>query len=125
MAESSTESVARRKAPRLEIRLPVELEHGRGWTRDVSASGVYFETTMPFAPGAPISFSLVMTHASPAVLRLQCEGQVVRVDRDKGRIGVAAAIKSSQLVHGSEGKLRPVPVGRPRSSLRLADQAPA
>lgn len=124
MVEGATESVARRKAPRLPIRLPVELEHGKGWTRDVSASGVYFETMEPFAPGAPIRFSLVLTYASPTVLRLECKGRIVRVERGEGRIGIAAAIKSSRMVHGSEGKLHRVPLRRFRS-IRLADQASA
>lgn len=98
MAEGQArEPINRRKEPRLAIGLPVELEPGNGWTRDVSTSGVYFEADRSFSVGAPIKFSLVVAHAEPTVLRLQCAGQIVRVERHEGRVGVAATITASEL----------------------------
>ncbi len=89
------EPTDRRTAPRLEIGLPAELNHGMGWTRDVSASGVYFETDGSFAPGTPLTLTLVLTYAhSP--LRLRCEGQIARVEQRDGKIGVAVALTSSR-----------------------------
>ncbi len=130
MIETSVDSAARRKAPRLEIDLPVELERGKGVTRDVSASGVFFETDEALAPGARIRFSLLVEHASPVPLRLQCEGQVVRVERHDGRLGVAATISTSRMtpLGGSPRKPLAAPLkgrsARPRPA-RLADQISA
>lgn len=73
----------------------MELEAGNGWTRDVSVSGVYFETEQSFSVGAPITFSMVLAHANPDVpLRVQCQGHIVRVERRDGRIGIAATVTS-------------------------------
>lgn len=98
MAEDrAPEPANRRREPRLAIGLPVELERGNGWTRDVSASGVYFETDRSLSVGAPIEFSLVLAHAEPTVLRLQCVGRIVRMERQAGKVGVAATITASEL----------------------------
>ena len=82
--------VERRQAPRYRVALPVELEGGSGQTRDASASGVFFETDQSFSPGAPISLALVFGGG----LRVQCEGQVVRVEPVGARVGVAIALMS-------------------------------
>ena len=44
--------VERRQALRFPITLPVELERGTGITRDISTSGVFFETDQVFRAGA-------------------------------------------------------------------------
>lgn len=95
---ADSEFMDRREAPRLEIGLPVELERGNGWTRDISASGVFFETDESFTPGAPIRFSLLLEHVYPSPFRLECQGQIVRVERREGKVGVAAAINSYRLI---------------------------
>jgi len=99
---TDSEFTERREAARLEVRLPMELERGNGWTRDVSASGVYFETDESFTPGAPIRFSLFLKHAFPSPFRLECTGQIVRVERREGRVGVAAAITEYRLIPQGE-----------------------
>lgn len=91
------ECAERREATRLPIGLPVELERGKGWTRDVSASGVFFETDAAPSPGAPIKFSMLLEYAYPTPLRLDCEGQIIRVERRGGKVGVAAAITAYHL----------------------------
>jgi len=103
MLKSATESIARRKVPRLEIGLLVELEHGKGWTRDVSASGVFFETDEPLAPGVPIRFSMLLDQSSTGPLRLECVGRIVRVEQQDGRLGVAATFTVSRLVPVDRG----------------------
>jgi PilZ domain-containing protein len=81
----------RRQAVRYRVALPAELEaDGTGQTRDMSASGVFFETDQSFSPGAPISLSLTFAGG----VRVQCEGQVVRVERGEGKAGVAVALTS-------------------------------
>jgi len=85
----------RRRAARFQIAIPVELEGGTGTTRDVSLSGVFFETDQSFAPGEEIRLALLLERASPTrPVRLQCEGRIVRVTRFDGRIGVAVAFSS-------------------------------
>lgn len=87
----------RRRAVRFPIAIPVELEGGTGVTRDVSLSGVFFETNQFFALGEPIRLTLILERATPVQpVRLQCEGRVVRVERRQPelRLGVAVAIES-------------------------------
>jgi len=85
----------KRRAPRIFTGLPVELESGTGITRDVSISGVLFETNVSLSPGAPISFSLLLEHVDPdGPLRLYCQGQIVRVERSRGKVRVAVAVTS-------------------------------
>jgi len=99
---TDSEFTERREALRLEVRLPVKLEDGDGWTRDVSASGVYFETDESFTPGAPIRFSLLLEHVYLSPFRLECKGEIVRVERHEGTLGVAAAITAYRLLPQGE-----------------------
>ena len=95
--QSSPGFTERRQAVRFPIAIPVELDEGTGITRDVSLSGVFFETDQFFLMGAPIRLTLVLERASPGQpVRLQCEGRVVRVERRQPelRLGVAVAIES-------------------------------
>ena len=93
----------RRRAARFRIAIPVELEGGTGTTRDVSLSGVYFETDQSFAPGEQISLALVLERVSPGrPVRLECDGRIVRVTPVDRRIGVAVAFSSYKF--GSSGR---------------------
>jgi len=78
------------------VGLPVELEHGKGWTRDVSASGVYFETDAPPAVGTRIRFAMVLPYGT--AVRVECVGEIVRLEAHDGRVGVAATITASRLI---------------------------
>jgi hypothetical protein len=92
--QSPPEFTERRQAVRFPIAIPVELDEGTGITRDVSLSGVFFETTQWFAPGEPVRLTLVLERASPGDPIRQCEGQVVRVGQSNGKVEVAVAITS-------------------------------
>ena len=84
---------SRRQHQRLSLALPVQLQNGDGVTRDVSTSGVFFETDLSFRAGSGITFSLILEHADPAgPIRVQCQGTVVRVERVREGFGVAVAI---------------------------------
>jgi hypothetical protein len=62
-------------------------------TRDVSASGIFFEADRSFTAGGRIRLSLVLPHASPGgPLRLECEAEIVRVEERGRRVGVAAQL---------------------------------
>jgi len=95
ITESAANLTERRRAIRLPMALPVELEEGAGITRDLSLSGVFFETEQPFSSKEPITFTLVFEGMSwSRSIRLECEGQVVRVEPSNGKVGVAATISS-------------------------------
>src|SRR5262249_38774134 len=88
----------RRRTPRYPVNLRVEWSSGEGGTRDVSFGGVFFETDQLLRPGVPLTFSMVLEHVDPtAPIRLGCEGEVVRVERRSGQVGVAAVIASHWL----------------------------
>jgi len=75
--------------------LPVQMDEGVGTTRDVSLSGVFFETDVPFRVEEPVKFILVFEGMSwSRTIRLECEGRVVRVEPAGAKLGVAATIGS-------------------------------
>ncbi len=49
-------------------------------------------------PGASIRLRLVLEHVFPSPLCLQCQGQIIRVERRGGKVGVAAAMNSYRLI---------------------------
>ena len=84
-----------RKETRYRGMLPVETEGTRGLTRDFSTSGVFFETDKSFTPGQIIEFSINLEHVDlSGPLRLKCVGEIVRVEENGQKIGVAASISS-------------------------------
>jgi PilZ domain len=85
-----------RSEERVPAALPVRLDRGTGITRDVSASGVFFETDVDYAPGSAISFAIDL-HGPAGKMMLKCQGQIVRVEDRGGKVGVAAKIVESQL----------------------------
>lgn len=85
----------RRRAARFPVAISVELEEATGITRNVSLSGVLFETDRSFSAGEQIRLVLVLERISPGrPIRLQCEGRVVRVTRLNTKTSVAVAITS-------------------------------
>ena len=88
-------SQERRKDPRFQGRLDVELETGKGATRDFSTSGIYFEVDRSFSPAEPIEFSMNLEHTELGPqARVRCHGEVVRVEPMGEKMGVAVAISS-------------------------------
>ena len=89
-------SAKRTREERVPTTRPVHLVQGTGITRDVSASGVYFETDASYRPGREISFSIELDGPQGKML-LKCQGQIVRVEQRDGKVGVAAKIIESRL----------------------------
>jgi len=88
--------VERRVAAVLPVTLG-NLENGNSKTRDVSASGLFFETDASLAPGAEIHLAVEID--TPAGRRvLKCQGTIVRVERLENRLGCAVKIVESLLV---------------------------
>ena len=83
-----------RGTDRFDTELPVEIGGIQGLTRNISASGIYFETEMAQEPGSRVHFT-VEVNVRGEKLKLVCEGEVVRVDRNDGVLGIAVKLASS------------------------------
>ncbi|WP_114971855.1 PilZ domain-containing protein [Rhodoferax ferrireducens] len=94
-SQSKTPSLAHgRGADRFDTELPVEIGGVQGLTRNISATGIYFETEMTQDPGSHVHFS-VEVHVHGQRQKLACDGEVVRINRKHGVLGVAAKLMSS------------------------------
>ncbi len=85
-----------RSEERVPAALPVTLDRGTGITRDIRASGVFFETEVNYASGSVISFSIELDGPTGKMM-LKCQGQITRVEDRCGKVGVAAKIIESRL----------------------------
>lgn len=88
-----------RKSRRFDLKLPLELlRHGShellecGETRNLSSSGVLFNTSVRLEPGDIVEYVITLP-ASPRSIevRLRCKGKVVRRARDTENVTEAAA----------------------------------
>ena len=77
-----------RSERRVRARLPVDLGRAQGVTRDVSASGAFFETDASYKVGSRVRFAIdLATPWGPA--RFDCRGKIVRLEKHDGTVGVA------------------------------------
>jgi hypothetical protein len=82
----------RRKEPRADSYLAVALDGGNGVSRNLSASGIYFETEVPLRAGASVSFSMDFASPEGHPVRMFCAGWVIRTEQLEGRIGAGVRI---------------------------------
>ena len=66
----------------------------QGLTRNICATGIYFETETAQTPGSHVRFTVEVTIGGEKS-KMVCEGEVVRVDNKDGVVGVAVALSSS------------------------------
>jgi len=91
-----TEDQEKRGGERVRTALPVKLGAATGITRDVSASGIFFETDASGSLGDLIS--LTVEFNTPIGKRmLRCQGDVVRIEPLDTRVGVAVKIIESTM----------------------------
>lgn len=83
-----------RRADRFDVELPVEMDGVQGLTRNICATGIYFETDMAQAPGSHVRFTVEVTIRGEKS-KMVCEGEVVRVENKDGVVGVAVELSSS------------------------------
>ncbi len=84
----------KRTAQRIEIEVPVHLEHGFGVTRDVSLAGIYFITDQKLSAGTRIRFKMEFEFAIPGrPMALDCQAHVLRVEPHGKQMGIAAVIE--------------------------------
>jgi hypothetical protein len=92
----------RRAQQRITAVLPVKVEgQSAGVTRDISPSGIFFETDLEMTPGNEIKFCLEFDNPSGKLL-LECTGEIVRIEKAGGKVGVAAKIVESRLERYSD-----------------------
>lgn len=84
----------RRAADRLSYALPMAVDGAPGLTRNVSATGVYFETTVDKPPGSKVRFIVEVTVKGEA-LKMVCSGEVMRVEHKVSTVGIAVKLSSS------------------------------
>ena len=80
-----------RTAVRFDTHLPIRIDGAQGVAHNISNTGIYFETDAQQSPGQLVNV-LVEYQAQGRKRQLQCEGQVLRVIREDGRVAVAARL---------------------------------
>lgn len=85
---------SRRTSDRVSSELPLEIGGIAGLTRNVSATGVYLETTADQVPGSRVHF-VVEVNVKGELLKMVCAGEVTRVEHKAGTVGVAVKLTSS------------------------------
>lgn len=83
-----------RKEERVGTALPVDLGTAAGTTRDVSASGIFFETDASHALSNAIRFTVALDTPSGKMM-LRCRGDIVRIEPRDRKLGVAVKITES------------------------------
>ena len=87
-------AVENRRGARMFVTRPVRLGGRTGITRNISTSGIFFETDVDYAPGSEIIFAIDGPAESNLILR--CRGTIVRIEHRTGKVGVAVEIVASQ-----------------------------
>lgn len=85
-----------RSEERVRAAVPVSLPGASGVTRDVSVSGIFFETATRYDVGNAVKFAIDMD-APGGHMILKCAGVIVRVEPGAEQIGVAVKITESAL----------------------------
>jgi len=88
-------SADQRAETRERIALPLKLSDGsHAVTRDVSASGLYFEVDGPYLLGRTVDFELQLPNAR---MKFTATAELVRIDNHGLRTGVAVKLLRPQL----------------------------
>ncbi len=84
----------KRSAERLTSELPIEINGALGTTKNISATGIYFETTTPQKPGSKVNFAVEVV-INGKTIKMVCSGSVIRIDRNNGKVGIAVRLVHS------------------------------
>jgi len=76
-----THSKENRSAGRYPTFCTVELDSGTGVTRNLSTTGVCFTTDNALEPNLMLRCFILMQKMGNHIIRLRCEGRVVRADK--------------------------------------------
>ena len=84
-----------RAAVRFDTRLPIRVDGAHGVARNISNTGIYFETDVDDAPGPGQLVNVMVEYTVQGRKRQRaCEGQVLRVHQKEGSVAVAARLLS-------------------------------
>ncbi|MDO9140472.1 MAG: PilZ domain-containing protein [Methylobacter sp.] len=86
-----------RQGRRYFLSWPVGFKGGNGITRDMSTSGVCFETKQLIDLGSYIHFFIFPRQIAGAPERLDCEGHVVRVAPSAEGYGISVSLTATRL----------------------------
>ncbi|NIQ10215.1 MAG: PilZ domain-containing protein [Gammaproteobacteria bacterium] len=90
----------KRASQRIEVEVPVYIGHEKAVTRDISWAGIYFMSEQSFSEGGDLNFSLDLSYALPGKpIKLDCYGEVIRVEQHGDKYGIAAKINNFQYLH--------------------------
>lgn len=93
-----------RNSVRFKGEIPLVVKQGTGLTRDFSTSGLYFFTDQPVLMGESLELVMLLDHQNQGQrVRLRCQADVVRVEPDLDRLGVAVAITKHLVDTTGEG----------------------
>jgi hypothetical protein len=93
ITQTESRGSEQRTAVRFDTHLPIRIDGAHGVAHNISNTGIYFETDVQQVPGQLVNV-LVEYQAQGRKRQLQCEGQVLRIVREDGRVGVAARLLS-------------------------------
>ncbi len=85
-----------RSEERVPVSLPISIDNIEGFTRDISLSGICFESNEEYVPGQIIRYVVEFGNLG-GNLALKCRGEVVRVERRQDKIYVSVKILESAL----------------------------
>ena len=86
----------RRAQERVTTALSVFLGIAKGVTRDVSATGVFFESTVALDIGSTVDFSVEFGTPGGRMM-IHCNGKVVRREERGDGVGVAVRVTNSKM----------------------------
>jgi hypothetical protein len=86
----------RRREERVAKELPMALGAAPAVTRNISPSGMYFESDVPYVVGSEVRFSVDLD--TPDGKRvLHCRGEIMRIKPHSGKMGMAVRILDSTI----------------------------
>ena len=88
-------NVGKKRADRISWKLPVNLGIARGTTRDISASGIFFETDATYPLLSDSIHFEVELHTPNGTILLKYLGEIVRIEPHHKKVGVAVTIVES------------------------------
>jgi len=85
-----------RREERVPVSLQAKVNEAECMTRDVSPSGVFLESNAVFDLGEKIDFVIDLDSPGGKLI-LKCNGEVVRIEEQNGKVGVAVKIVESSI----------------------------
>ena len=89
-------AIEKRREERIFMKRLVRLGRRTGIMRNISTSGVFFETDVDYAEGREITLAIELDGPPEKQLILRCRGTVIRIEHQDGKVGIGVEIVASQ-----------------------------